>query len=139
MMDGAPGGRTETFGIRRVVERMSTTDTHGSMNRAVRARDIIRRNAGEPITVATLAKRLGCSLRTLQTSYRAVFGTTVWEDIAETRLEKAKQLLVESRAPLGDIPGLVGFESAPYFTRFFKRRTGMSMREWRRRAAGSGG
>ncbi len=139
MMDGAPGGRTETFGIRRVVERMSTTDTHGSMNRAVRARDIIRRNAGEPITVAMLAKRLGCSLRTLQTSYRAVFGTTVWDDIAETRLEKAKQLLVESRAPLGEIPGLVGFDSAPYFTRFFKRRTGMSMRDWRRRhEAGQG-
>jgi LacI family transcriptional regulator len=140
MMDGAPGGRTETFGIRRVIERMSTTDTHGSMNRAVRARDFIRRNAGEPITVAMLAKRLGCSLRTLQTSYRAVFSTTVWDDIAEAKLEKAKQLLVESRAPIGDIPGLVGFESAPYFTRFFKRRTGMSMREWRRRhQAGSGG
>ena len=128
---GDVGGQTETFGVRRIVERMSTTDTHGSMNRAVRARDFIRRNAGEPITVAMLAKRLGCSLRTLQTSYKAVFGTTVWEDIAEAKLEKAKQLLVESRAPLGEIPGLVGFDSAPYFTRFFKRRTGMSMREWR--------
>ncbi len=51
----------------------------------------------------------------------------------EAKLEKAKQLLVESRVPLGEMPGFVGFESAPYFTRFFKRRTGMSMREWRRR------
>ena len=122
----------ETFGVRRVVERMSTTDAHGSLSRAVRARDYIRTHTGEPLSVASVAKKLCCSTRMLQKSYKAVYGTTVKDDIAETKLEKAKQLLVESRAPLGEIPGLVGFESAPYFTRFFKRRTGMSMREWRR-------
>ncbi len=136
---GAAGGWTETFGVRRVVERMSTTDAHGSLSRAVRARDYIRTHTGEPLSVASVAKKLCCSTRMLQKSYKAVYGTTVKDDIAETKLEKAKQLLVESRAPLGEIPGLVGVESAPYFTRFFKRRTGMSMREWRRRAAGSGG
>ena len=132
MLNGAPGGRTETFGARQTVERMSTTDVHGSMSRAVRARDYIRNHAGEPLSVAMLAKMLGCSLRTLQTSYRAVFKTTVWDDIAETRLENAKRLLERSRAAIGEIPALVGFSSAVYFTRFFRKRTGMSMRDWRR-------
>ena len=139
MMDGARGGRTETFGARRVVQRMSTTDAHGSANRAVRARDWLRSHAGEPITVAQLAKGLSCSVRTLQTSYRTVFGTTVWEDIAEARLEKAQRLLVETRTPVGNIPELVGFDSPRHFARFFKARTGMSMRDWRRRhQAGQG-
>lgn len=123
---------TLTFGVRRVVQRMSTTDAHGSMNRAVRARDHIRTHAGEPETVAQIAKKLCCSVRTLQTSYRAVFGTTVWEDMAEARLEKAKKLLADTKTPVGEIPELVGFESPPHFMRFFKRRTGMSMRAWRR-------
>ena len=131
MMDGARGGRTETFGARRVVQRMSTTDAHGSTNRAVRARDWLRSHAGEPLSVAQLAKSLCCSVRTLQTSYKTVFGTTVWEDIAEARLEKAQRLLAETKTPVGEIPELVGFESPRHFARFFKARTGMSMRDWR--------
>ena len=137
---GHLGGAVETFGVRRVVERMSTTDAHGSMNRAVRARDHIRTHTGEPETVAQIAKKLCCSVRTLQTSYRAVFGTTVWEDMAEARLEKAKKLLAETKTPVGEIPELVGFDSPPHFMRFFKTRTGMSMRDWRRHhQVGSGG
>ena len=133
MMEGTRGAAaTLTFGVRRIVQRMSTTDAHGSMNRAVRARDYIRTHAGEPETVAQLAKRLCCSVRTLQASYRAVFGTTVWEDMAEARLEKAKKLLIETKTPVGEIPELVGFESPPHFMRYFKRRTGMSMSQWRR-------
>jgi LacI family transcriptional regulator len=133
MMDGAPGDRTETFGVRRTVERMSTTDAHGRASRAVRARNYIRSHVGEPLTVARLAERLNCSLRTLQSSYRAVFGATVWDDIAEARLGKAKELLAGTRTPVAEIPALVGVESLRHFMRFFKARTGMSMREWRKR------
>ena len=133
MMDGAPGGgRAETFGVRRIVERMSTTDVHGSAQRAVRARDWLRSHADEPVSVAQLAKNLCCSVRTLQESYRTVFGTTVWEDIAESRLEKAKRLLAETRTPIGEIPERIGFKSAHHFAQFFRARTGMSMRDWRR-------
>ena len=128
----AAGEWTETFGVRRVVERMSTTDAHGSLSRAVRARDYIRTHTGEPLSVAAIAKKLGCSTRMLQKSYRTVYGATVRDDIAEARLEKAKRLLAETKTPVGEIPGLVGFESPLHFARHFKRRTGMSMRDWRR-------
>ena len=134
IMNNEKPAAVETFGVRRIVQRMSTTDAHGSMNRAVRARDYIRTHAGEPETVAQLAKRLCCSVRTLQASYKAVFGTTVWEDMAEARFEKAKKLLIETKTPVGEIPELVGFESPPHFMRYFKRRTGMSMSQFRRRA-----
>ena len=135
MMDGAGGAAaTQTFGVRRVVQRMSTIDAHGSAGRAVRARDYIRTHAGEPFSVPMLAKRLGCSLRTLQLSYRTVFGTTVARDIAESRLDKAMELLVGTDTPVGEIGGLVGFDSQPHFARIFKARTGMSMAAWRRNA-----
>ena len=39
-------------------------------------------HAGEPLTVAQLARSLCYSVWTLQASYRAVFDTTVWEDLA---------------------------------------------------------
>ena len=135
MMDGAGGAAaTLTFGVRRVVQRMSTIDAHGSAGRAVRARDYIRTHAGEPFSVPMLAKRLGCSLRTLQLSYRTVFGTTVARDIAESRLDKARELLEGTDTPVGEIGELVGLDSQPHFARMFKARTGMSMAAWRRNA-----
>ena len=133
---GGPGfvPAVETFGVRRVVQRMSTIDAHGSAGRAVRARDYIRTHAGEPFSVPMLAKRLGCSLRTLQLSYRTVFGTTVARDIAESRLDKARELLEGTDTPVGEIGALVGFDSQPHFARMFKARVGMSMAAWRRNA-----
>lgn len=88
---------------------------------------------GEPLTVAQLAKSLCCPVRTLQLSCKTVFGTTVWEDIAEARMEKARRLPPETKTPIGKIPELVGFESAHHFSQFFKARTSMSMCDWRRR------
>lgn len=134
MMDGAPGGRTETFGVRRIVERMSTTDAHGSASRAVRARDYLRSHVGEPIGVARLARMLNCSARTLQVSYRTVFGTTLSDDIAMSRIEKAKEIIEGTNAPIGEIPEMIGYASPVHFARMFKARTGMSMLECRRRA-----
>ena len=58
-----------------------------------------KETAIEELTVAQIAKKLCCSVRTLQTSYRAVFGTTVWEDMAEARLEKAKKLIEQYNLP----------------------------------------
>jgi LacI family transcriptional regulator len=135
MMDGEPGGRTETFGVRRIVERMSTTDLHGSMARAVRARDLLRKAGDETPSVARLAASLGCSVRTLQTSYRAVYGTTVQADIVALRVERAKALLADTRIPVGEIPAKLGFASPMHFARLFRARTGMSMREWRKACA----
>ena len=131
---GPPVPAAATFGVRRVVQRMSTIDAHGSAGRAVRARDYIRTHVGEPFSVPMLAKRLGCSLRTLQLSYRTVFGTTVAGDIAESRLDRAKELLEGTDTPVGEIGKLVGFTSQPHFARVFKARTGMSLAAWRRHA-----
>ena len=119
--------------MRRIVERMSTTDLHGSMARAVRARDLLRKAADETPSVARLAASLGCSVRTLQTSYRAVYGTTVQADIVALRVERAKALLADTRIPVGEIPAKLGFASPMHFARLFRARTGMSMREWRNR------
>ena len=134
MMDGEPGGRAETFGVRRIVQRMSTTDAHGSASRAVRARDYLRSHAGEPFGVAQLARSLNCSVRTLQVSYRTVFGKTLSDDIAMSRIDKAIGIIEGTKTPIGEIPEMVGYSSPVHFARMFKARTGMSMLECRRRA-----
>ena len=132
LMDGLSCAPVETFGVKDVVQRMSTTDMHGSVNRAVRARKYLREHAAEPLSSATLAAHLGCSPRALQLSYRAVFGSTVQEDLAETRLDWAKTLLADTDVPVCDIPERVGFSSPNHLMRLFRRRTGMTMLQYRK-------
>lgn len=140
MMDAAAGSyaasATLTFGVRRCEQRMSTTDTHGKANRAVRARRLLRSQMCGNVSSDTLAAQLGCSRRMLQLSYKAVFGCTVLEDLVEMRLERAKRLLASSDVPVCDIPGRVGFESPDHLMRLFKKRTGLTMLQWRRQAGG---
>ncbi len=126
------------FGVRRVMQRMSTTDAHGCAGRAVRARDYIEDHATERLAVSAIAKKLCCSVTTLQTSYKKVFGITVSDEIATAKVDEAKRL-ISADTPLDEIPELVGYESPRHFKRVFKGRTGMSMSQWRNRArSGSG-
>ena len=132
MMDGRKYDREATFGVRRVEQRMSTTDMHGSVNRAVRARKWLLANCGERVDVAQLAAHLGCSTRVLQLSYKSVFGRTMRDDLVDMRLERAKKLLVDTDIPVGRIPETCGSDVPNHFMQLFKARTGMTMLQWRR-------
>ena len=132
MMEGRHFEREAVFGARRVEQRMSTTDMHGSVNRAVRARKWLRDNCGEPFDIAQVAAHLGCSARMLQISYKAVFGKTMREDVLEMRLERAEKLLADTDIPVLRIPERCGSDAPNSFLRLFKARTGMTMLQWRR-------
>ena len=132
MMDGRAYEREETFGVRRVEQRMSTTDMHGSVNRAVRARKWLRDNCGDLIGIAQVAAHVGCSTRMLQLSYRSVFGRTMRDDLVDMRLERAKKLLVDTDIPVGRIPETCGSDVPNHFMQLFKARVGMTMLQWRR-------
>ncbi len=132
LMDGKPCAAEESFGVKGVAQRMSTTDMHGSVSRAVRARQYLRAHAAQPLGTRRLAEILGCSSRLLQISYKAVFGCTVQDDLAEARLALAQKLLADTGIPVCEIPERVGFVSPPHFMTLFKRRTGMTMLQWRR-------
>ena len=122
----------QTFGVRRVEQRMSTTDMHGSVNRAVRARKWLRDNFREPVEITLAPAQFGCSARMLQLSYKAVFGRTMREDLIEMRLEYAKKLLSDTDIPILKIPERCGFDAPSHFQKLFKARTGMTMLQYHR-------
>lgn len=132
MMKGDRWEPERTFGVRRVERRMSTADVHGSANRALHARKLLRDLMCEPVSSETIASQLGCSRRMLQISYKAVFGRSIQEDLVEMRFEQTKRMLSESDVPICEIPECVGFSSPDHLMRLFKKRTGMTMLQWRR-------
>jgi AraC family transcriptional activator of pobA len=62
---------------------------------------------------------------------QAVFGLGVKDMVVERRLLEAKRLLLFTVRPLEDIAYEIGLKDAAYFSRFFRRCTGMPPSEWR--------
>ena len=64
-------------------------------------------------------------------------GRSPGEWIALARLTRAKRLLQETNMPVIDIAWAVGLSDQSYFSRFFRKQTGMTPMEFRRKMKGS--
>ena len=54
------------------------------------------------------------------------------DDLVDMRLERAKRLLVDTGLPVGRIPESCGSDVPNHFMQLFKKRTGLTMLQWRR-------
>ncbi len=93
----------------------------------------IRENACREIDGALIARASGLSRRALEKKFRALTGHTPMEQVHEIRLRRVKQLLVETDYTLPVVAEQCGFEYHEYMCRFFKKQTGSSPGEYRRR------
>lgn len=65
--------------------------------------------------------------------YLAYFGTTYIQDVINSKLEIAKKMLVETSWSVSAIAEKCGYESDSYFMRQFKKHTGITPTEYRRK------
>jgi YesN/AraC family two-component response regulator len=78
--------------------------------------------------------------------FKAAFGMTFVEYLADYRVLQAKRLLTNPTMAVADVAGAVGFNDPSYFTRVFRKQEGVSPSEYRaaaifeanRRAASEG-
>jgi len=120
------------YGVRGVVERISTSDPNDAGRMAVRAEEFIREHATTPgIRVADVARAAFVSVRLLEKNFKSVTGTTVCEAIQAVRLRRVCSLLEETETPIGQIGELSGFENDGYLKRLFRSRFGSTMRAFR--------
>lgn len=85
------------------------------------------------------ASRLGLSTARLNRLVRAEYGQPALELVHERLTREACRRLVYIAAPAANLGLELGFEDPAYFSRFFKRRTGMSPHRWRRAHLGAAG
>ncbi len=86
---------------------------------------------------ASAAGRLGLHERTFGRRLQAA-GTTFRQLLDTTRADVAKQLLHDTRSPIGRIAASLGYTDATAFTRAFRSWTGMTPREFRARSLPEG-
>jgi AraC-like DNA-binding protein len=91
----------------------------------------MRENFQNGITVNDVADHLGVSPALLRLRFRTIHGKSAREILIETRIEKAKQLLLASDEPIGRIAQKIGFASSQRFSHCFAERLAMSPSDWR--------
>ena len=89
----------------------------------------------EDITLGALCKTYKCSKTTLINTFNKAYGKTVYRYLTEIRLKNAAELLKNGSDPIGEISGKCGFVDQCYFSKVFKKETGLSPSEFRTSSA----
>ncbi len=96
------------------------------------ALDYIKKHAAEYLSVKTLMQHVSARRRTLEMKFQRILGRSPAEEIHRVRLEHLKTLL-GSDLSIGKIVQRMNYSSSQYLARTFKRDTGMSPTQYRRK------
>ncbi len=85
----------------------------------------------EKITIDELAFIFSTNRATLCKEFKNKTGKTLLEYITEQKIKLAKEKILKAQKTFTEIAYELNFESIHYFTRFFKKQTGLSPKEFR--------
>ncbi len=121
-----------TYGVKRIVHRLSSQDMKQSSRLAVSAMEFIRLNACAGITVKDVVRHLNVSRRFAELRFREARGHSILDEIQHHRLERVRALLRETALPIGEIGDRCGYPTETYLKTLFKKRFGITMRDYRK-------
>lgn len=127
--------RVQLVGVRTVVHRESTVP-HSEAGRFVqKVLAYINREAVKGIGVEDVARRFKVSRSLLEMRFGELQGESVYEAMLRIRLEEVKRRLRTTNDPIAEITAQCGWTNPSPPKLLFKRRFGISMREYRMRSA----
>ena len=84
------------------------------------------------ISLDSVSAILNINSSYFSTQFKRTFGVNFVEYLTDLRIRAAKELLQDPMRPAAEVASMVGYESANYFARAFKKRTGLTPTEYRR-------
>jgi transcriptional regulator GlxA family with amidase domain len=99
-------------------------------NSVAAALNYINAHLSEPLTVEVLAGQVNLSSSAFSRRFRELTGRSPYQFVKESRLERARELLLERRLGVGDISAAVGYASQSHFTKEFRARFGTTPGEY---------
>ena len=100
-----------------------------------RALEHIRANLAKPIGLSQIAEEVGSSRATVARLFERELGHSAGEEIMRQRIDMAKRLLKNDSLSVSEIAYRTGFCNPAYFTNTFRRATGLTPKDWRKRLA----
>jgi AraC-like DNA-binding protein len=107
-------------------------------SRLERLHSVAEHMASEPgraWEIDSVARSLGLSAGRFTQAFRKLHGVPPKAYLSNRRMERARRLLAESDAPVGEIAAELGYADLFFFSRHFKRHVGVSPLAWRRSAS----
>jgi len=101
-----------------------------------RAHTLIALRCLEPLDLPALAAELGVGYSSFRHNFMARVGISPRQHYLNTRIQKAQDLLVNTPKSVKEIAEVLGFESASYLSKQFKKRMGVSPNDWRAKFSG---
>lgn len=98
-----------------------------------RAKEYMASHCADNILLLDVARACGLSRGHFTKSFRVATGLTPYQWLQRYRVDKAKHLLLNSKASIADIAATCGFADQSHLTRVFSRFVGDSPAAWRRR------
>jgi LacI family transcriptional regulator len=132
-------GSEVAFPPSHVVMRRSTDTVAVEDPALARALRFIRGRANGPICVDDVVEAALTSRRYLERQMRKQLGRSPNQEILHVRTQRARQLLFETNLSLSEIARQSGFSDAKYFGDAFRRLSGVSPGEFRRRSREASG
>jgi LacI family transcriptional regulator len=120
-----------TFGPLMAVRRKSTSGRGRREPRILKAVEIIRAEACDGLTAEALAARFDGSRKHFERRFREAMGHSVLDEILHVRLERVRTLLATTEMPVSAIADFCGFGTDRELRWLFRKRTGVSLRQWR--------
>ena len=109
------------------------TDHENSVSDMVKkAQELIRNYYSQGITLEETARKLFVSEEYLSTQFKKETGMSFTETARKYRIEKVKQLLLDTPLKLNQIAELAGYSDPKYMSRVFKEEIGMLPGEFRK-------
>ena len=122
-----------SFGNAPFVRRASARVLERRDYSVTKAVEYIRLHATEGIGVDDVVVVMNTGRRTAEERFRRSAGKSIMDEIEDVRLDAAKRLLSDPQVRLDELHERCGYAGDCVFRRFFKRRTGFTPGEWRKR------
>jgi AraC-like DNA-binding protein len=123
------------FALREIAERENRGQPgwhHAISDRPIRqVLGLMHGNLAHGWTLDELGQQVGLSRSALAERFRSALGDTPLNHLRTLRMQKALQLLADTRQTLEQVAQAVGYQDAFGFSKVFKRTTGLSPRQFR--------
>lgn len=99
-----------------------------------KAMEYVRQNYDRKLSLDDVAQHVYLSRSYLSSLFREEAGQTLFSYINQVRVEKSKLFLMDPAISLAEVAALCGFEDQSYFTKVFRKITGLSPKQYRNRS-----
>jgi AraC-like DNA-binding protein len=96
------------------------------IERIHKAKNYLIENMDTPCSISWLARHLKISERKLRVGFKQEYGTTPFDFILESRLDKAMELLLTTNTTIHEMSVMTGYSHVPNFIAAFTRKFGHS-------------